>query len=319
MPEKKYIDGSAEDQTNKPLRSAKGAISELRAQALSSDSGEPSTTKDDRDAEPDAQSDADTRSQWRLIENIVMGVRFFSRLSISRKPHEAPSLKRMALMLPIAGLIIAIFPFLLMVGFGFVGGSTLFAAAIGVAAYVMVTGAMHEDGLADSADGLFGGSSPERRLEIMKDSRVGAFGVMAIALSLILRIIAIDALLQLDVLHGALLWVVATIGARSGALWLSYLLPLARADGLSSQSGRPGLFGLIGGSLIAFEFIFAAFAWLNDPFIAVMTLPIAVIAIVGFGQYCQRKVGGQTGDLIGALQQILEIAFLASFMVLTSL
>lgn len=273
-----------------------------------------SPSAEDKDAPVDSP-----KNQWRLIENIIMGVRFFSRLSISRRPHEPPRLNRMVLMLPVAGLIIAFLPFLVMVGFGYVGASPLFSAAIGIAAYVMITGAMHEDGLADSADGLFGASTPKRRLEIMKDSHVGAFGVMAIVLSLILRIAAVEALLSVNELNGALLWGVATIGARSGSVWLSYLLPTARSSGLSHQSGKPTLFGLIVGSLIAFEFIFAASAWLHDPFIAVMSVPIAMIVIVAFASFCQRRVGGQTGDLIGALQQILEIAFLASFMVLTTL
>src|SRR5690242_10948496 len=108
-----------------------------------------------------------------------MGVRFYSRLPTGAVPHRRPELNRMAMALPLASLVIALGPALLLLALEWLSVPHLFAAAICVAALVTVTGAMSEDALADAADGLFGGHTIEERLAIMKDSRHGTFGVCA--------------------------------------------------------------------------------------------------------------------------------------------
>jgi len=206
---------------------------------------------------------------------------------------------------PLAGLAVALLA-------GGVGWAALalnlpatLAAGLVLAAQIALTGALHEDGLADSADGLWGGHDPARRLEIMKDSRIGSYGVLALGLSLILRWSALTALLTAGWLFAPLI-AVATL-SRAPMAVLAAALPNARGAGLSSHVGRPGqntaslavaLSALV--ALLALGWaILAPLLW-----IALASITAAAIA--------RARIGGQTGDILGASQQLAEIAALAA-------
>ena len=115
----------------------------------------------------------------------------------------------------------------------------LVCAGLAVGALVIVTGALHEDGLADVADGFGGGATRERKLEIMRDSRIGAYGAAALALSLILRVAALSALLDHGLGAAAAGLILAGAASRAAALAPLALLPAARADGLGAGAGAP--------------------------------------------------------------------------------
>jgi adenosylcobinamide-GDP ribazoletransferase len=187
------------------------------------------------------------------------------------------------------------------------------SATLAVASLVVVTGAMAEDGLADAADGLFGGTTPARRLEIMKDSRHGSYGVAALCLFLVLRVAALGSIASASPLAAGSVWLAAMLLARSGALWLGVSLAPARSDGLSASAGQvPAPAFLLGGAFaLVLGFILGA------PPAGVLGFVLALVlgAGVAFGwqNLCQKLVGGQTGDLIGALQALLEIAALTAF------
>jgi adenosylcobinamide-GDP ribazoletransferase len=249
-----------------------------------------------------------------LADDVVMGIRFFSRLPVSGRGHEKPDLTRIAMALPFASLIIGIGPVLLLLVTSLAQLPTLVAATSAVAASVVVTGAMAEDGLADAADGLFGASSPERRLEIMKDSRHGTYGVAALCLSLVLRIAIISAMVGIGPTFAAAIWLASGLMARSGALWLSVALPAARPDGASATAGRVTLPAFFMGAVFALilGLIFGAPGAGLVGFLAATALVAATAW--GWAALCKRLVGGQTGDLIGALQALLEIAALIGFL-----
>jgi adenosylcobinamide-GDP ribazoletransferase len=111
------------------------------------------------------------------------------------------------------------------------------AAGLALGAGILMTGALHEDGLADCADGFWGGHTAERRLEIMKDSRIGAYGVLALILVIGLKWLALAALIE----HGALWAAVLVPACSAGAAmaWVMASLPFAREDGLARHVGRP--------------------------------------------------------------------------------
>lgn len=249
----------------------------------------------------------------RVAGDLLMGLRFYSRLPLGKAPHEKPDLGRIALVLPFASLVIGLIPALILAGAEWLGISLVFAAALAVAASVIVTGAMAEDALADAADGLFGGTTVDRRLEIMKDSRHGTYGVAALCLFLVLRVAAIGTAPNGFVAAG--MWLAAMVLARSGALWLTIALPPARSDGASAGAGRVGrtAFGL--GAIVALlvSVPLAGFV-VGVPGLAVALL-LATGTVLGWTWLCRRLIGGQTGDLIGALQALLEIAVLAAFMI----
>ena len=249
----------------------------------------------------------------RLGDDLLMGLRFYSRLPTGPRPHVRPSLSRMALALPFTSLVIGAGPAALLLGLEWLNVPHYFAAALAVALMVIVTGAMAEDALADAADGLFGGHTIEDRLAIMKDSRHGTFGVCAIVLLLGLRITAIGAIA--NPLAAAGIWLTASLMARSGALWLTLALPPARIGGAAAAAGQVSrqAFGIGAVFMVVLSFVLAGFA------VSVLGLVVAyaLAALIAWGwvTLCRRLIGGQTGDLIGALQALIEIAALTGFMV----
>jgi len=176
-------------------------------------------------------------------------------------------------------------------------------AGIALATMIVITGAMHEDGLADSADGLWGGRTPEQRLAIMADSRVGAYGVIALVFSIGLRWSALAAIATDGTLWASL--IAAAVLSRTSMVALMHMVPNARETGLSSTVGRPGRDTTLVAIAIAAAIGFAALGFALIPVaIALGATTLAVAAI------SRARIGGQSGDIIGATQQIGEVAIL---------
>ena len=274
------------------------------------------TLTDDPPAPPSPRPTNDNRppaGEMRLGDDLVMGIRFFSRLPTGAAPHRRPNLSRIALALPFTSLVIGLGPALLLLGLEWLNVPHLFAAALAVAAMIVVTGAMAEDAIADSVDGLFGGHDVEQRLTIMKDSRHGTYGVCAIAMLLLLRVTAIGSIG--NPLEAAGTWLAATVMARSGALWLTVALPAARVGGAAATAGQVTrqAFGIGAVFMVVLSFVLAGFA------VSVLGLAVAyglgALVVWGWVTLCRRLIGGQTGDLIGALMALIEVAVLTAFMV----
>ncbi|MGJ3262040.1 MAG: adenosylcobinamide-GDP ribazoletransferase, partial [Salinarimonas sp.] len=133
------------------------------------------------------------------LADVARALRFYSRLPIpalpwEADPHALPDFARMARMLPVAGAILGGLGALVLAAASLAGLPPLVSAALAIGALAAMTGALHEDGLADVADAFAGATTRARRLESMKDSRVGAFGATALALAPILRVSALAAL-----------------------------------------------------------------------------------------------------------------------------
>jgi adenosylcobinamide-GDP ribazoletransferase len=249
-----------------------------------------------------------------LRDDFIMALRFFSRLPTGSSPHQQPDLGRIAMALPLTSVAIGIGPALLLIGGIVIGLPSYFAAALAVAAMVIASGAMAEDALADAADGLFGGHSIERRLEIMKDSRHGTYGVAALSLFLLLRVTALGAVAAINPLAAGAIWLAASIGGRSGALWIAAALPPARADGASATAGRLPARSFAVGAVFAVILLFILAAPATSLVALGAALLLATGTIAGWTALCRRLVGGQTGDLIGALGALVEIAVLAALL-----
>ncbi|MEJ6403534.1 adenosylcobinamide-GDP ribazoletransferase [Yoonia sp. 2307UL14-13] len=212
---------------------------------------------------------------------------------------------------PLAGLVVGVMVAAvasLAVWMGVPGGV---AAALALATSVIITGAMHEDGLADSADGLWGGWDRDRRLEIMKDSRIGVYGVSALMLSFLIRWLALAPFVTAG-LHWPVILTVAMV-SRTGMVGVMALLQHARDDGLSRSVGRPSPATALIAILIAA--VPAVYFWnvgiiMIACVVALTTLVCALIA--------KAKIGGQTGDILGATQQMVEMAVLLTLLVLIS-
>ena len=171
-----------------------------------------------------------------------------------------------------------------------------------IAVLVLLTGAMHEDGLADTADGLWGGFTAERRLKIMKDSHIGTYGVLALIFSQTLRIVLITALLTAGAFSTVL---AACIASRAVLPVLMATLPNARTSGLSHSVGAPRA-GTVGLGLVLAVLCVALLMG------AAAALPLFVAGIVTalLARIAMSKIGGQTGDILGASQQLAELTFM---------
>ena len=196
---------------------------------------------------------------------------------------------------PVVGLVVGLCGAAVLWAAQAVALPPLTAAFLALAAMAMVTGALHEDGLADYADGC-GGTSRARALEIMRDARIGSYGVLALLLVVAIKASALSGL-GIAALIGAA--AVSRAGMAAGLRWL----PPARADGLGRQAGRPD----------------AGRVWLALGLGAALLLPcglgpaLAGIAACGVAQlmiarHALRRLGGQTGDVLGAMQQLGEAA-----------
>ena len=174
-------------------------------------------------------------------------------------------------------------------------------AGLMLAALVMLTGAMHEDGLADTGDGLWGGQTPARRLEIMKDSRIGTYGVLALVLSTGLRWLGYAEVSLAEL-------VAALVLSRAAMPALMAALPHARTDGLSRAVERPG----IGPVAIALGLAALIGIGLTGTG-AVVALLVGAGAALLMALLARAKIGGQTGDILGATQIVVEIAVLITF------
>ncbi|NEX47366.1 adenosylcobinamide-GDP ribazoletransferase [Pseudotabrizicola algicola] len=175
------------------------------------------------------------------------------------------------------------------------------AAALVLAASALMTGALHEDGLADAADGLFGGWTRERRLEIMKDSHIGSYGTLALLLTTLAAWSALVALLQAGAFAAV---AAAAVLSRVPMALIMALMGHARAGGLSRSVGRPPLAValLTAGLALLIAAPLGALAAAMGAAVAVAGLAVALTA--------QRRIGGQTGDILGASQQMAWLAAL---------
>lgn len=210
---------------------------------------------------------------------------------------------------PLAGLVVAVLAALsgwLALALGLPAGV---AAAVVLAVQVAATGAMHEDGLSDSLDGLWGGATRERRLEIMKDSRVGSYGVLALVLSMLLRWSALSALMADAGWAGAL--IAAAMLSRGGMVALAAALPFARPGGLSASVGRPSAGAISLALALALVATLLLTGWPGLAAAVSVTFALAFWAAIA-----QARIGGQTGDILGAGQQIAEITALLALVAL---
>lgn len=184
-----------------------------------------------------------------------------------------------------------------------IGLPPMLSAVAALAVLIAATGALHEDGLADSADGL-GGATVKTKLAIMRDHHIGAYGVIALGLGLIARVAALAALADPALVLAAL----ATAGAASRAAIPAVMLrlPCARGDGLASEAGKPGQRDVIIGAAAAFIVAVVALEFTA----ALAALIFGAAAAFAVAAFARRQIGGYSGDTLGAVQQAAEIAIL---------
>jgi adenosylcobinamide-GDP ribazoletransferase len=237
----------------------------------------------------------------RLGMEVVVAFQFLTRIPMPSIAFETDSLSRATKFFPLVGLVIGggagLLQKLLMPHL-----SRLLVALIVLVYFVLITGCLHEDGLADTADGFGGGWAKDQILTILKDSRIGTYGATALVLSLLARYLL---LASLPFEHFAAYVISAHVLCRWSSLPLSYFLPPAREqDGQGARIARlTSLASLIFGSVFTFAIVGFALRWS-----ALAPLLVTVLAVALSGWLYARRIGGVTGDCFGATNQLTEIA-----------
>ncbi|MEQ1942947.1 adenosylcobinamide-GDP ribazoletransferase [Mesorhizobium sp. VNQ89] len=240
----------------------------------------------------------------RIVDDIALCLVFFTRLPLPRLEFGARTLGEAIWAAPVAGFAVGLAGGLVHVVMVWLGVSFLIAGALALAATMLASGCLHEDGLSDVADGFGGGATRERKLEIMRDSRIGAYGASALMMSMLLRWSALISLFGPSLTFWSL--IVAHTVSRALIPAFMQIMPPARTDGLAAGAGKVEANTAYTALAIGAAVLVACLG------LTAATLAAIVLALVffAFRALCLRQIGGQTGDTLGALQQLSEIAVL---------
>jgi len=238
-----------------------------------------------------------------VVDDLTINLAFYTRLPLPCRPIEGAELARASWAAPLAGAIV-----------GLVGAVAYAsaraghlpswpAAALAIGATLAMTGCLHEDGLADVADAL-GGTSRERKLEIMRDSRLGTYGASALTMSLVLRISAVASLSAPA--PAAIALILAHVAGRAAIPGFMRLVPPARTEGLSAGAGPAPQRSALVAAAIGIVALLAGLPLRC----ALLALAAAAAALFVMARLSIKHFGGQTGDVLGAVEQCVEIAVL---------
>lgn len=258
-----------------------------------------------------------------MVLDLARALRFFSRLPVpalpfERDPYDMPDFSRMTRMLPLAGALIALPGALVLLIALALGLPPLPATTLAVAITLIASGGLHEDGLADCCDALGARGDRERRLAIMKDSTIGSFGAAGLILALIMRVSLVAGIAELAGATAAAAAMIAMAGtSRWMSLWLMVRLPAARTSGASASAGRIRMRDFTVAGMIALVLCIVVLIPTGHGLVATGFAAILTCATVLFCEILARRLlGGQTGDVIGATQQLAEIAALTALLIL---
>lgn len=240
----------------------------------------------------------------RELGYFLLAVQFLTRIPVpAAVGFEPASLDRAAKYFPLVGALVGCVSAAVL--WGAVSLWPPFVAAIlAVGAGIAITGALHEDGLADTADGFGGGTTREARLAILKDSRVGTYGVVVLVLALLLKVGVLSSL-TLALAIPAL--IAAHAAGRLAGVLASVALPYAGDVGAAKV--KPLAVHQVGGLLAATVFGLVSVLLLPLP-IGIPAIVLAGLSAAMIGALAYRLIGGYTGDVLGAVEQTVEIVFL---------
>ena len=243
----------------------------------------------------------------RELEYFFAALRFFTRLPVPRwVGHSSEQLNHAARYFPLVGVIVGAIGAAVTLGTLQLWPAPL-AVLLGMAATLLATGAFHEDGLADSIDGFGGGWTREQVLAIMKDSRIGSYGAIGIGLVLLAKFEALSLLAASPWPTFAAVLIAGHAVSRFASTTLIYALDYARDD--ASSKSKP-LATRMGKGELAIAGLFGLAPCLLLP-AAKAAVALALVALVTLlaARHFVKRIGGYTGDCLGATQQLTELAF----------
>jgi adenosylcobinamide-GDP ribazoletransferase len=243
-----------------------------------------------------------TMHEW--LDDLKTATAFLTRLPMPHPQGAMPkNFVRAHRMFPVVGAMIGGAVGLLCLALRHIGVPDLAAAALALGASAMLTGALHEDGLADVADGFGGGRNSAAKLEIMRDSRLGTYGALILLVSFAAKLSALAVLPDSTVVQSLM----AGHALGRGVLpAMSMGLPYARKDGLAANAGKPDAATAMTAAAFALGIALLSLSWSNALWAALM----AGLSAIMMAWLARRQIGGQTGDVLGGAEQVAETAIL---------
>jgi adenosylcobinamide-GDP ribazoletransferase len=260
-------------------------------------------------------AESENRSSAEWAEDLQAASAFLTRLPVRWAAAGTFDMRRAARAFPVAGALIGLAAALVLILCGAIGMSALLSATFTIAALLIITGALHEDGLADTADGFWGAAEKERKLEIMRDGRIGTFGVSALLFSVIIRIAAIAQIIESSLGYGVAALVAAETISRHGMVALMIGSTTARSDGLAVSAGTPLPAANRASLAIALAIGIPALWFAGGIRGVVIAGIVAILAFMGVRELASKHIGGYTGDVCGAMQQVIAIGILTGLAV----
>ena len=241
------------------------------------------------------------------LESLAAALRFFTRLPLPGTLGQSElALEKAIRYFPLVGIVVGFIAALVFVACSFFWPETL-AVLAAMASAILLTGALHEDGWSDMVDGFGGGWERQRILDIMRDSRLGSFGAVALVVLLLARFLC---LLEIDPVLIPAALIAGHAFSRLCSFFILATLDYARSEGKAKAFSQP-----LGGGAIAFAVLTAL---LPLPFLpwppVLFAVALASLATLWLRGLFKRGIGGYTGDCLGAAQQLAEVAFYAGLL-----
>ena len=243
----------------------------------------------------------------KCLEDILLALTFFTRIPIHFTVKYHRTLMQACWCFPLIGASI-----------GLVGGTFLYllliiqipvaiSAVITICFIIVLTGALHEDGLADTVDGLGGGEDKKSKIEKMRDSRIGSYGVLAILLLTLIKLNAIISLATEKPYEIAILSIICAHSlSRFSIIVIPYFSIPASNEGLARYAGKPATLGFIGSFLLTSILILILLPFDQ----AILSAVLAILVAGAVGLLANFQIKGYTGDILGAAQQVSEVTVL---------
>lgn len=248
-----------------------------------------------------------------ILNATIQALSFLSRIPLPNFAFKSGALpiNQITGFFPLAGMVLGGLASIVMVGSNYIGLPPLASSIIAIATLSLLTGALHDDGLGDTADGFFGGNTPEKRLEIMKDSHIGTFAALTLIAFFTMKIVLLSAVIERSGLYSATICLI-TIEAASRAAMVAfwYKIPSARTHGLSANIGAPADNAFWTAQWSGLLIFAVGFIYISGLTTFLYAFIATVCTVFAFAKLSLNKIGGQTGDTLGACQQLVTLTLL---------
>ena len=242
-----------------------------------------------------------------FFKDILLSLSFLTRIPISKDLVFERNLMDAAWSFPLIGALVGFLGGIVALLLSYFNIPPIIISLITIGAIILLTGGLHEDGLADTADGFGSNKNPEDKINIMRDSQIGVYGTLALIIAISVKAFALTELINKDPFFTCIIaLIVSGALSRSTIVGIAFFLEKASETGLASFAGKPKANGA--GMCFLISILFCIFLLPLTKVLAAMFLSIVTTVVIGF--LSKKQINGYTGDILGTTQILSETAIL---------